>query len=109
MNMAEAPTIDWAGKSGKNYRYWIYPFWPNLKAQAGNYVFAKEISPGRWLPVYVGETGDLSERFGDHHKIAEARRQGATHIHVHLNADGAQARRNEESDLIARWNPPANG
>jgi hypothetical protein len=107
--MAEAPTINWTGKSGKTYRYWIYRFWPSLKAEAGNYIFAKETSPSHWLPVYIGQTSNLSERFDAHHKFQTAQRHGATHIHVRLNDGGDQARRNEEYDLIARWNPPANG
>lgn len=107
--MADAPTIDWQGASGTTYRYWIYPFWPSLKkGAAGNYIFAKETKPGYWLPIYVGETSDLSERFAGHHKFGAARRQGATHIHVHLNTDEPQARRNEESDLIQKWHPPCN-
>jgi hypothetical protein len=107
--MSTEETIDWAGKSGAIYRYWIYPFWPTYYAKAGNYIFAKQTSPGYWLPIYIGETGDLSERFDNHHKLANAKRAGATHIHSHVNAGGAQARRDEESDLVARWNPPCNG
>jgi hypothetical protein len=106
--MADAPTIDWKGRSGSTYHYWIYRFWPNLKASPGNYIFARQTQPGYWLPVYIGQSGNLAERFDQHHKIEAARRQGATHIHVHLNSGGEQARRDEEADLIAAWRPPCN-
>jgi hypothetical protein len=102
-------TIDWAGKSGASYRYWIYQFWPNYQTKPGNYIFAKQRSPGYWLPIYVGETSDLSERFDYHHKIDCAKRAGATHIHSHINEGGDQARLREEADIVARWNPPCNG
>ena len=107
--ITETKTIDWPGKSGKTYRYWIHPLPPNFKAAAGNYIFAKETSPGngKWLPIYIGETKDLSERFDDHHKMGCIKRNGAMHIHAHTN-DNEQARLDEEADLIANWNPPCN-
>lgn len=104
----QTKTILWTGKSGAQYKYWIYKLPPDFKAQPGNYVFAKETKPGSWAPVYIGQTNDLSERFDDHHQAGCIRRNGATHIHVHLNKS-KQARLDEESDLIARWNPPCNG
>lgn len=107
--MADVPTINWQGKSGATYKYWIYPLGSSLVAKAGNYAFAKEAKPGYWTPVYFGETSNLDSRFDSHHKIDCAKRNGATHVHAHLNDGGEQARRNEESDLIAKWNPTCNG
>ena len=106
--MAKVPAIDWKGKSGKTYRYWIYPLPPNFKAEPGNYIFAKEPTPGRWTPIYIGQTENLNERFEDHHAMPCIKRNGATHINGHLNSD-KQARLNEESDLLAQWNTPCNG
>ena len=105
--MADVPTIQWPDRSGKKYTYWIYKFSANFKADAGNYIFAKETKPGSWSPVYIGQTKDLSERFDKHHKMPCIKRHGATHIHAHLNA-GHQARLAEESDLIEKWNTPCN-
>ena len=106
--MADAQTIDWPGKSGKTYRYWIYPLPPNFTANPGNYIFAHETTSTKWSPIYVGETEDLSERFDNHHAKECIERQGATHIHAHINNNGQTARRAEEADIIARWNPPCN-
>ena len=103
------PTIEWAGKSGRTYKYWIHPIGTNFKAVPGNYIFAKETSPGRHMPIYIGETGDLSERFDNHHKMPCIRRQGATHIHVHTTSGGQAVRQREEADLIAKWRPICNG
>lgn len=44
--MSEAPTINWPGKSGTQYQYWIYPIETTFKETSGNYVFAKETRPG---------------------------------------------------------------
>ena len=102
-------TIDWPGLSGREYRYYIYPIGTPFNAVPGNYIFAKETSQGRYRPIYIGETEDLSERFDNHHKMPCIRLQGATHIHVHQNDGGVAVRRLEERDLVGKWNPPCNG
>ena len=107
--MADVPTIEWAGSSGTKYKYWIHKIGTDFNAKPGNYCFAKESSPGRWTPLYFGQTGDLSERFDDHHKMGCAKRNGATHIHAHVSEGGERARLDEESDLIKKWNPTCNG
>lgn len=105
--MAEI-TIQWPGKSGRKYKYWIYEIGQSLKAEPGNYIFAKETSPDKWTPVYIGETQDLSERFDNHHKMACIRQHGGTHICVHTSGSSRAARQAEEDDLISYWNPPCN-
>lgn len=106
--MSDAPAINWTGKSGKQYQYWIYPIGTNFKEVAGNYIFAKETQPGRWLPCYIGQAENLNNRLGNHEKEACAKRHGATHIHVHTNSAGEAARLAEEKDLIQYWQPPCN-
>ena len=100
-------TVDWPGASGKKYRYWIHDLPPNFKAVAGNYIFAKLNAQGRWEPVYIGHTGDLSERFDNHHAMPCIRRNNATHIHAHTSG-GEADRLAEEADLLANFNPPCN-
>ena len=102
-------TIMWKGASGTEYKYWIHPLPPNFKPEAGNYIFAEETKPGTYKPIYIGETGDLSERFDDHHALPCIEREGATHIHAHTTPGRDQIRRAEESDLIANCDPPCNG
>lgn len=101
-------TIIWTGASGVQYKYWIHPIGTDFKAVPGNYIFARETEPGRHSPIYIGETSDLSERFDNHHKMHCIKRNGATHIHVHQSSNVKEERRQEESDLIARWNPHCN-
>lgn len=103
------PDIHWDGKSGQKYGYWIHEIGSSFKDEPGNYVYAKETEPRRWQPIYIGQTSSLADRLADHEKEACARRNGATHVHAHTTPGGETARRNEEADLIAKWNPACNG
>ena len=100
-------TIQWTGASGKKYKYGIFDLGTEFSKMDGNYIFAREAN-GRHSPIYVGETGDLSERFDNHHKMPCIKRGGATHIHAHGSYGGAETRRAEEQDLIAYLHPPCN-
>ncbi|WP_300033660.1 GIY-YIG nuclease family protein [uncultured Roseobacter sp.] len=109
MSTTRTRTIEWQGASGARYKYWIYPLPPNFDSVPGNYLFAKEVAPGKWRPIYVGQTNDLSERFDSHHKAACFKRNGATHIHAHAHSGGEAARLAEERDLKLGLNPTCNG
>lgn len=97
------PKQVWTGAGGAEYTFFVYalPANPN-PGQDGNYIYTKLNASGQWVPIYIGE-GDLGERSGPgHHKAACIRQKGATHFHCHLNSD-ATARRQEETDLLARY------
>ncbi len=98
----------WPGKSGRSYTYKICKLPPDFKALPGNYIFAKEIGPTKWLPIYIGQSTDLSAPFDHHHAMPCIQKYLATHIHAHANFGSLADRRVEEQDLIARWNPPCN-
>lgn len=102
-----AYTVTWTGASGTDYTYFVYQIPPELFARPGNYIFCKQ-SGDAWEPVYIGETGDLSSRFDDHHAKLCIEQYGATHIHAHLNEDGEQARLDEEADLLKNHRTPCN-
>ena len=101
-------TVNWPGQSGERYTYYVYDIRTKFNSAPGNYIFAKLVN-GRWSPVYIGETSDLSERFDNHHAMPCIKRNGATHIHAHRNDSGVNARRAEESDLIRNFKPSCNG
>lgn len=103
-------TVDFTGKSGTIYRYWnlISPTAAGIQAVAGNYVFAKLLQDGTYLPLYFGEAVDLQARIPSHERWQEAVRLGASHILAHTTQGGESARQNEERDLIQYWNPPLN-
>lgn len=102
------PDIYWEGVSGAQYSYWIYPIGARFKDEPGNYIYAKQVQPGRWRPVYIGQTSSLQDRLADHEKEACAKRNGATHVHAHTSSGDEAKRRSEEEDLIAKWSPACN-
>jgi len=106
--MTEAKTIKWPGQFGTEYTYWIYPIETNFSEVPGNYIFAKETSPSKWSPVYIGQTKNLSDRLSNHEKEDCAKRNGAKHIHIHKTEGSEAAKLKEEKDLIVRWKPPCN-
>jgi len=106
--MTDFGKITWRGKSGREYSYSIYSIETAFNAAPGNFVFAEEASPGLFLPIYIGQTADLSDRFDRHHAMPCIRRNRAKFVHVHLNDGGEEARLKEARDLIARWDPPCN-
>lgn len=109
MTTTAVTTIEWPGKSETKYKYWIYPITQTFSSGPANYAYAKEVSPGKWSPVYFGETEDMASRTLDtHHRRDCIRRNGATHVHVHSSSTSAQVRRDEEADLRQQWDPTCN-
>lgn len=100
--------IDWRGQSGTLYRYWFCEMAQPLNAVAGNYTFVKRLPHGHYTPLYFGETNDCSDRIPNHELWNAAVMLGATHVMAHSTLGGVAARRTEERDLIAFWNPPLN-
>jgi hypothetical protein len=102
--------VDWVGKSGLQYRYWQLHDCTAAAIQAvgGNYAFVKPLPDGKFVPVYFGVADDLRARIPGHERWAEAAKLGATFVMSHTTPAGAQARIDEERDLIQYWNPPLN-
>lgn len=100
--------VIWPGLTGNRYVYEVYRIGTPFKSVPGNYIFARW-DGGRWTNLYTGETGDLSERFTNHHKEPCVLSRGATHLHVHQSSTNAATRRAEEGDIIKRHRPPCNG
>jgi hypothetical protein len=101
--MAEQETCTWIGKSGTKYLYYVYPRHPNINdGQDGNYIYAKKNAEGLWVPVYIGEGALAKRATPDHHRIECIDSKGASHVHLHLNANKG-TRRAEEADLLANY------
>ena len=95
--MADNTTL-WMGASGTAYTYYIEELpWRPRRGQTGNYVFAS-VKNGIWRPVYIGQ-GDLQARYDAALREGCVTNKGATHYHVHLNANRL-ARTAEERDVI---------
>lgn len=94
------PTHAWSG-----YEFQVHRPDVSWNQVAGVYVFAAPLGRGRWKALYVGETGSLANRIPDHERWPEARRLGATHVHVRAES----LRRSEiERELIRAYQPPLN-
>ena len=97
----------WIGETGQKYRYSVHMYGTVFGPGPANFVFARELRPGKYHPLYFGETADLSEPLDDA-VIACIKEQRVTHIHVRHGSDREEARRAERSDLIAQWKPACN-
>ncbi len=106
--------LEWTGKSGTKYKYWEYALGGDKRpserfdAKPGNYIMVrKEVAS--YTTIYVGQTGDLSERFLDHHKALCFQTQAATHIHAHTSSSDEATRLREEADLVRAHRPICQG
>ncbi len=100
-------TINWTGKSGKNYSYNIYQIGTEFNEVPANYVFMQETKPGYFKPIYFGITNNLANRFDNHEKMPCIKKNQATHIGVHQNKNESD-RKSQESDLLANYNTACN-
>jgi hypothetical protein len=79
----------------------IYAFAGPAGGDAGNTLY--------WRFLFVGETGDIGARAGASHEwLGAARKQGATHLLVHICGRDADYRRFIEDDIVAAFDPPLN-
>jgi hypothetical protein len=104
--------IEWTGKSGTVYRYYIWPRRSLVDGNPpGNFILVKETEDGVLAPVYIGQADDLNHRSSlSDPKIQECIHAAAvTQLHLHANHLGEKARIDEQADLVARWAPVCNG
>ena len=109
--MAKLTDVTFVGTSGTKYRFEAYAFGTTFKALGAVYIFTvRTVKDGKGShdPIYIGQTGDLSERFDDHHKAKCIKSKNPTCICIHLN-DSDKSRLAIETDLLANRNPPCNG
>ena len=102
-----AESITMEGRSGAKYDFQIYQWGTAFKPLGAVYAVLKRRADGRYDVIYVGQTGDLSERFDNHHRAACFTLNGKTHIGVHLESS-EQRRLAIEKDLIAYYGPSCN-
>lgn len=104
--MSKETTVTLKGASGKTYSFDVFPWGTSFKPLGAIYTVMKKIPPNFYIQ-YVGQTGDLSSRFNNHHKQASFDRNGKTHIAVHVESSES-ARLSKEADLVASYNPACN-
>ncbi|MEW8057721.1 MAG: hypothetical protein AB2796_20615 [Candidatus Thiodiazotropha sp.] len=104
--MPKETTVTLKGVSGRSYDFDVYPWGTSFKAVGA--VYNKKKKNGTNFSIlYIGQTGDLSERFDNHHKRPCFDRNGKTHIGIHL--ESAESRRFDiETDLVRNYSPVCN-
>lgn len=107
--MSNGGNVTATGASGRKYEFDVYPWGQTFNAVGGVYlVLRKKPGPQPTYDVlYVGQTGDLSERFDAHHKQGCFDRNAKTHIGVKVER-AEQTRLIIERDLIANYQPACN-
>jgi hypothetical protein len=106
--MNKSLQIYWKDKSGIRHRFWIYPRGTKFNEPCpGIYIYARETSPHKWIPIYIGQTENVNVGLTDHEQQECVDRNGATHIHVSI-VTSEKSRLAITNDLIEQWKPVCN-
>ena len=106
--MNKSLLIYWKDKSGTSHRFWIYPRGTKFNEPCpGIYIYARETSPHKWIPIYIGQTENVNVRLTNHQQRECVDQNGATHIHVSI-ITREKSRLAIEKDLIEQWKPVCN-
>jgi hypothetical protein len=109
--MAKLGTITLTGQSRTTYAFNVWPREDRFAAIGAIYFMTlrkeKTDGSGTHTFIYVGETGDLSDRPLNHHRQAcfDKHRANCVLIHVEENRD---KRLEIETDLRKAYDPPCN-
>ncbi len=99
------------GKSGKAYRFTVYPLRTRIRKIAGLYIIANrshdDSSGHQHQALFVGQTEDLSQPFEKHRKALEFEQNGANCICLHAD-ESENSRIEKERDLVAATAPLCN-
>jgi hypothetical protein len=109
--MGKIADATFTGASGKKYSFEVYPFGTTFTAVGAVYAFTvRTVSKGKGTHsfVYIGQTGDLSERFENHHKAKCITKNNPTCICVHGDSN-EKSRLDIEADLLAKNTTLCNG
>ena len=105
--MVAQEKVSVVGASGTSFKFEVYRWETEFRKVGAVYLVLRNGKPGPYGILYVGQTGDLSERFDNHHKRSCFDRNGKTHIGV-LVESAEKNRLNIESDLIRKHRTTCN-
>lgn len=107
MNQSDKVTA--IGASGRKYDFEVYPWGQPFRPVGGVYLVLKkkpETQP-TYDVLYVGQTGNLDQRFDDHHNQQCFDRNAKTHLGVR-GESAEQARLAIERDLLGNYKTACN-
>ncbi|MEW8089596.1 MAG: GIY-YIG nuclease family protein [Candidatus Thiodiazotropha endolucinida] len=108
--MAKLATMALTGASGQQYNFNVYSIDTEFQSLGAVYYVSRRTmanQKGSHTEVYIGQSGDISERFENHHKAYCFHQHGANCISIHAD-DNEFSRLDKEQDLIQAYNPPCN-
>jgi hypothetical protein len=109
--MARFGTIVFEGVSGQKYTFTAYSRDTSFKAPGAVYFMTKRTevpnSGASNIKIYVGQTGDLSNRPLNHHRKSCFDRFGANCVCIYLEEDN-NMRNSIEMDIMRKYDPPCN-
>ena len=101
--MISIGTFKLKGRSGIEYNFEVYSLDTSFRLVGAVYAITKRTTridgSGTHELVYIGQTGDLSERFDDHHKADCFKQEKANCACVHLD-NNESSRLDKETDLL---------
>lgn len=101
-----AERVTATGRSGAKYEFEVYPWGTDFKPVGGLYLVLKKQAVNYDI-LYIGQTGNLSERFDNHHQAQCFNRNGKTHIAV--RGEGSEQKRlTIETDLRHKYRTSCN-
>lgn len=100
-------TITWTGSSGKKYEFTVHSKDTEFEEVGGVYVITRELNDVLSMPIYIGQTDNLSMRFDNHHKLDCFNRHDWNTVCIHKD-DNEDSRFKKELDLIQTYDPICN-
>jgi hypothetical protein len=109
--MAKVSTVAFQGKSSERYVFDVWRMDQPFKNVGAVYAvtrrYQNEAGAYSHSVIYIGQTEDLSTRFGDHHKADCFSKSGANCICTHCD-DEDDSRLSKEDDLVRYYKPRCN-
>ncbi len=104
--MSAASTMKCTGASGTQYEFELYPWNTVWRPVPVVYVVLRH-DGAQWKVLYVGETGDVKQRFANHERQPCFDRHLKTHLAVRQETSAVR-RTAMEKDIMKNYNPPCN-
>ena len=100
-------TLTLTGNSGTSYEFSVYTYGATFQAVGAVYAIMRRDDEGRHAVIYIGQTGDLSEKLDGHEKEPCFKTFVANRTCIHED-DYEDSRLQIEADLIGKHSPSCN-
>ncbi len=91
----------WRGASSRRYLHSVYSLIGCPALPRANYILVRRYEDGKRVALAFGQTKDEAATLNLAHLRHEGAKRGANEVHIHLLAEGPEARAEVEADLTA--------